>query len=148
VSSSVNGDPINSLPCDVASRSRGCSIVDMTVPDLLDLNNVPTNLVRVNLPSTAEGRLSLLGGLPGILSKMQQDKAVPNIKTFSLFLETIPSSRTAEADLLNAMALNGIQLDVDFYSMLIRKRILRHDLTGARVCISISEQFFKDSSYE
>lgn len=116
-----------------SSVAKGCSIFDANVPDLLDPRGRPTGVVRLEVPRTAEGRLSLLGGVPGVLAQMQRTNAQPNIKTFSLLLELIPSSRAVENDLVSAMTLHGVPPDVDFFAMLIRKRNLRRDYSGARV---------------
>lgn len=117
----------------IPSVARGCSIFDANVPDLLDPRSRPTGVVRLEVPQTAEGRLALLGGLPGVLAQMQRSHAQPNIKTFSLLLELTPSSRVVENDMLSVMTLHGVQPDVDFFAMLIRKRNLRKDYSGARV---------------
>jgi len=112
---------------------RGCSIFDANIPDLLEPQSSLTSAIRLNIPQSAEGRLALLGGLPGVLTQMQRHEAKPDIKTFSLLLELIPSSRDAENDLMSAMTLQGVRPDVDFFSMMIRKRNLRRDYAGARV---------------
>jgi hypothetical protein len=127
------------LPSAVAGENRtlsftkGCSIFDANVPDLLDSRNVPTSVVQLDVPRTAEGRLALLGGMPGVLAQMQRCNARPDVKTFSLLVDLVPSTRVAENDLLSAMTLQGVRPDVDFFAILIRKRNLRKDYSGARV---------------
>lgn len=111
----------------------GASVFDMDVPNLLNPRVHYNDFVRLKVPTSSVGRLALFGGLPGILGHMTKDKATPDIKTFTLLLESIPSSREAEADLLATMTLNMVKPDVDFCSLLIRKRNLRKDFEGAKV---------------
>lgn len=111
----------------------GASVFDMDVPNLLNPRARYDNFVQLQVPTSSVGRLALFGGLPGILGHMAKDKATPDIKTFTLLLESIPSSREAEADLLATMTLHKVKPDVDFCSLLIRKRNLRKDFEGAKV---------------
>ena len=92
--------------------------------------------------STAEGRLGALGGVDSILSHMARDKAVPNIKTFSLLLDCIASSTAVECELMSVMNTHEIKADIGFFNLLIRRRAKRGEMEGARVrenfCFHIS----------
>ncbi len=57
----------------------------------------------------------------------------PDIKTFTLMLEVIPSNADTERDLINALHAHQVSPDVDFFNALIRKRNLRGDFHGAKV---------------
>ena len=107
--------------------------VSSSVPDLLDPMIVIDSSIELRLPESAVDRLALLGGVPGILARMDCDKATPNVKTFSLLLELMPFSLEAENHLLSKMNYYNVEADVDFYNMLIRRRNLRKDFAGARV---------------
>lgn len=103
------------------------------IPDLLDPHIAVNSSVELNLPDSACDRLTMLGGVSGMLARMDRDKAQPDVKTFSLLLDTMPFSLDAEMDLLSAMNYYNVEADVDFYNMLIRKRNLRGDFAGAYV---------------
>jgi len=105
-----------------------------SVPDLLDPQISVDSSVELRLPSSTSDRLSMLGGVAGMLARMDRDRAKPDVKTFSLLLALMPLSVKAETRLLSAMEFYGVQADVDFYNMLIRHRNLRGDFAGAHVC--------------
>jgi len=104
-----------------------------SIPDLLDPRIAVDSSVELRLPESTSDSLAMLGGVSGMLARMDRDKAKPDVKTFSLLLDTMPSSLEAENDLLSAMNFYNVKADVDFYNMLIRKRNLRRDFTGAYV---------------
>lgn len=120
----------------------GASVFDMDVPNLLNPRARHNNFVRLQVPTSSVGRLALLGGLPGILGHMTRDEATPDIKTFTLLLESIPSSCEAEADLIATMTLNKVKPDVDFCSLLIRKRNLRKDFEGAKDVLLLMDRVY------
>lgn len=125
--------PVHRSESDVPSTE--CSIFNAYLPDLLDPDHqISASVVGMNMPQSAPERLALLGGLSGILDRMQASKAKPDVKTFTMLIDLIPSSVEAETDLLSAMTRCGVQPDVNFYDMLIRKRSVRGDHCAARVC--------------
>jgi len=109
--------------------------ITSSIPDLLDPRLAVDSSVELRLPESASDRITMLGGVSGMLARMDCDKAKPDVKTFSLLLEVMPLSPEAETDLLSAMDFYDVQADVDFYNMLIRKRNLRRDLAGAYVSL-------------
>lgn len=113
--------------------TNGASVFDMEVPNLLNPRAQLRDLVSLEMPKSPAERLALLGGLPGILSHMARDGAQPDLKTFTILLETVSSVPEMESDLLATMTLNKVKPDVDFFSLLIRKRNLRKDYFGAKV---------------
>jgi len=104
------------------------------IPDLLNPHLSVESSTQLCLPSSASDRLMMLGGVSGMLARMDRDMAKPDIKTFSLLLDLMPLSLEAETELLSEMDYYGVQADVDFYNMLIRERNYRGDFAGARVC--------------
>ena len=52
-------------------------------------------------------RLALLGGIDGFLNEMKNDHTVPDIKTFTLLLETIASNPEEEKVLANLTIYNN-----------------------------------------
>lgn len=122
--------------------SRHLSETNVTppIPNLLDPRIAVDSSVELHLPESASDRLLMLGGVKGMLARMDKDKAKPDVKTFSLLLEVMPSSLEAETDLLSAMDFYNVQADVDFYNMLMRKRNYRGDFVGAYVgCTSCTQ---------
>lgn len=113
--------------------TSGASVFDMEVPNLLNPRAQFKDLVSLEMPKSPAERLALLGGLPGILRHMAKDNAQPDLKTFTILLETVLSEPEMESDLLATMMLNNVKPDVDFFSLLIRKRNLRKDYFGAKV---------------
>lgn len=108
-----------------------------SLPDLLDPRIAVDSSVELRLPESAVDRLAMLGGVSGMLARMACDKAVPDVKTFSLLLDLMPFSLEAENDLLASMNLYNIEADVDFYNMMIRKRNFRRDFAGALVSYAV-----------
>ncbi|XP_060534881.1 pentatricopeptide repeat-containing protein 1, mitochondrial [Cylas formicarius] len=112
-------------------------------PNLLapvpNLNNL-ISLTEVRKP---EDRLLLLGGFSGFLRTMKIYRCAPNIKTFTELLDSIPGTNAAETELLKSMRLHGVQPDIDFYNMLIKKRSMRFDYVGAREVLELLKKKFK-----
>ena len=111
----------------------GMSILDMAIPNILNPRGRFQSIMSLNDLDTPTKRLALIGGMPGFLSHMRKDDVTPDIRTFTQLLEAIPSSRDAETDLLAVMSVHEVKPDVDFFNLLIRKRNLRDDYSGARV---------------
>ncbi|CAD5118798.1 DgyrCDS7478 [Dimorphilus gyrociliatus] len=110
---------------------KGVSALDSEIPDLLsNKRDNLTSVIELGNLEKAEHRLALLGGVPGILNHMKVDSASPDVKTLSLMLPSIPQSREAEIDLINASKAFDIALDIGFYNQLIKRRALRHDTEG------------------
>ena len=128
-------DPSEELQLSTVEVNQHLSETNVTssIPDLLDPRLAVSSTVELHLPESASDRLAMLGGVSGMLARMDCDKAKPDVKTFSLLLEVMPVSVGAETDLLSAMDFYNVQADVDFYNMLIRKRNFRKDLAGAYV---------------
>lgn len=112
---------------------KGASVLNMEVPNILNPRGRFNDVVALGKLDSGEDRLALLGGLAGVLSHMQRDKAPPDIKTFTILLDMVPSSRDMEADLFAAMTSHQIKPDLDFLNLVIRKRNLRKDFSGAKV---------------
>jgi len=111
--------------------------ITSAIPDLLDPRIAVDSRVELRLPESAADRLMMLGGMTGMLARMDRDKAKPDVKTFSMLLDMIPLTPEAETNLLSAMDFYDIQADVDFYNMLIRQRSFRRDFAGAHVGYSL-----------
>lgn len=95
------------------------------------------NIVSIAEITKPEERLLLVGGLTGFLRNMQENKCTPDIKTFTLLLDCIPSTLAAENKLLAAMKNSDVKPDIDFYNMLMKKRSMRLDYENAKVTLEI-----------
>lgn len=103
------------------------------MPNLLSKLPHLGSIVQLSLVETPEDRLMLLGGVKGIIAELEETKVRPNVKTFSQLLYTIPSTREAEHDLIQQMRYMRVRADIDFFNLLIKKRIYRKDYDGAKV---------------
>ncbi|XP_032663276.1 pentatricopeptide repeat-containing protein 1, mitochondrial isoform X2 [Odontomachus brunneus] len=95
----------------------------------INLNNVLTS-----------NRLLLFGGIDGLLSRMAADNVKPDAKTITMLLDLIPNTVSAENLLLKTVDKNNIQLDIDFYNMLIKRRSMRREYRAAKEVIQITEK--------
>lgn len=78
-------------------------------------------------------RLILFGGLEGFLNRMFDDGIKPDVKTITLLLDLIPNTIPAEDLLINIADEKNIELDIDFFNMLIKRRSVRFDYKAAKV---------------
>ncbi|KAL0119655.1 hypothetical protein PUN28_007828 [Cardiocondyla obscurior] len=103
-----------------------------------DANNqkLPMNLNDV----LVDNRLILFGGLEGFLNRMFDDDVKPNEKTITLLLDLIPNTVVAENQLIHVAEKNNIELDIDFFNMLIKRRSVRFDYKAAKEVVSIAEK--------
>ncbi|KAG5329385.1 PTCD1 protein, partial [Acromyrmex heyeri] len=102
---------------------------DVTVQKSINLNDVLT-----------KNRLILFGGVEGFLSRMSNDGVTPNIKTITLLLDLIPNTVPAENILIKTAEEKNIELDIDFFNMLIKRRSIRFDYKAAKEVVSIAEK--------
>ncbi|XP_063227761.1 pentatricopeptide repeat-containing protein 1, mitochondrial [Bacillus rossius redtenbacheri] len=120
------------VPGDLVQENR---------PNLLAPRPHLGDLVAVGEVTRPEDRLLLLGGCSGFLRVMELAGVEPNIKTFTLLLDVIPATITAEKALLSTMQHCSVRKDIDFFNMLIKKRSLRFDYENARKVLQlISEE--------
>lgn len=106
-------------------KKRGDSAVQKSV----GLNDVFVN-----------NRLILFGGLEGFLNRMSNDGVKPDAKTITLLLDLIPNTVPAEDSLVKIADEKGIELDIDFFNMLIKRRSIRFDYKAAKEVINITEK--------
>ncbi|XP_029174644.1 pentatricopeptide repeat-containing protein 1, mitochondrial [Nylanderia fulva] len=85
-------------------------------------------------------RLILFGGLEGFLNKMDRSKVNPDIKTITLLLYVIPNTTQAENLLIEIAEKRNIELDIDFFNMVIKRRSLRFDYKSAKEVINLTEK--------
>lgn len=75
------------------------------------------------------------------MDQMKRDHAAPDLKTFTLLLETMASERDLEAKLLEQMVKSNIKPDVDFFNLMIKKRNFRGDSSGAQEVLAQLQAF-------
>ncbi|TGZ49016.1 pentatricopeptide repeat-containing protein 1, mitochondrial [Temnothorax longispinosus] len=85
-------------------------------------------------------RLILFGGLEGFLDRMFNDGVKPDAKTITLLLDLIPNSTPAEDLLIKVADDKNIELDIDFFNMVIKRRSMRFDYKAAKEVIKIAEK--------
>ncbi|KYQ54424.1 Pentatricopeptide repeat-containing protein 1 [Trachymyrmex zeteki] len=102
---------------------------DVVVQKSVNLNDV-----------LVSNRLILFGGLEGFLNRMSNDGVKPNIKTITLLLDLIPNTVSAENLLVKTAEEKNIELDIDFFNMLIKRRSIRFDYKAAKEVVSMAER--------
>jgi len=105
------------------------NVIQYTKQDVSVIDSVSLNDILIN------NRLILFGGLEGLLERMTNDQVKPDAKTITLLLDLIPNTVTIEDLLITIAEKNNIELDVDFYNMLIKRRNIRSDFKAAKVNI-------------
>lgn len=103
-------------------------------PNLLSKTPHLGSLVALKAVKKPEDRLLLLGGMAGFLEEMEAADVRPDIKTFTKMMDIIPSTKAAEHKLIEMARKSKIHTDVDFFNMLMKKRSMRSDYDGAKVC--------------
>lgn len=104
---------IGSLPIPIVIKNKDVECVlspDMQLDDIFKHN-----------------RFILFGGLENVLKMMKKDDVVPNAVTASLLLDLIPNTAYIEDLFLCNMKSSNINLDIDFYNMLIKRRCMRRE---------------------
>lgn len=114
------------------------------MPNLMAVKPYLGNLIEIKQITKPQDRLVLVGGCSGFLENMQYFGAKPDIKTFTLLLDCLPSTLIAERSLLSAMKKALVRYDVDFLNMLIKKRVMRYDYENAR---DVAVTMFKPPQY-
>lgn len=150
--------PVLSQTMPLISDSKKCTDTDSD--DNLQHTRESTELVAVNksdsmlepavestdtVPdvylesSSPEKNLILMGGFNNFIDQMKKDNVQPDIKTITFLMELVPSTESAEKAVLKYAKAMGVQLDIDFYNLLIRKRSFRFDYDSAQVRLSSSK---------
>lgn len=104
-------------------------------PNLLSKTPHLGSLVALKTVKLPEDRLLLLGGMSGFINEMNEADVQPDIKTFTKMLDVIPSTKAAEHKLIEMVRKANLYVDVDFFNMLMKKRSMRYDYEGAKVCL-------------
>lgn len=92
-------------------------------PNLLAVKPHLGSVMAISEVKAPEDRLILLGGCKGFLETMTQYKCTPDIKTFTLLLDCIPNSLAAEKEVLVWLRKLNVTPDLDFYNILMKKRV-------------------------
>lgn len=121
-------------------RRRSIETDPSSIPDLLSPAVASQHVVDLQHLDTPHNRLDALGGAAGFITRMQNDRVSPNIKTFTQLLEILPPSFEAEKDLILMMDSLGVVGDVDFFNILIKKRNFRNDYESAKEVLQLIQE--------
>ncbi|XP_044763746.1 pentatricopeptide repeat-containing protein 1, mitochondrial [Coccinella septempunctata] len=119
---------------------QNSSLNDLSYPNLMAKTPKLGNLISLCEVVKPEDKLLLVGGMNSYLNDMKENDCTPDIKTYTLLLDVIPSSLAAENQLLLHMKKSGIKIDVDFFNMLMKKRIMRQDYDNAKGVLKLMEK--------
>ncbi|KAL7291152.1 hypothetical protein TKK_0015069 [Trichogramma kaykai] len=90
---------------------------------------IPDEIANIDLDAVLkQNKLILFGGINGMLKRMKDDKITPDVKTLTYLMQLVPPSTSAENEIVKIAKASNVELDIDFYNMLIKKRGTR----GAR----------------
>jgi pentatricopeptide repeat protein len=81
-------------------------------------------------------KLSLVGGYAGILKLMDESGIKSSIVTIMFLMQVLPDCTETENQLMIEAEKRGVQLDTDFFNVLIRKRAFRFEVKSARNLLS------------
>ncbi|XP_031621039.1 pentatricopeptide repeat-containing protein 1, mitochondrial-like [Contarinia nasturtii] len=110
------------------------------MPNLLTKLPHLGSIVELSMVNSPEDRLTLLGGLSGVIAEMEATKSRPNVKTFTQLLEIIPSKLEAEHELIQKMSYMRVRADTDFFNILMKRRILRKDYDGGKNVLAMIDK--------
>lgn len=128
---------LNSPSNNSILKTQDANEVENNLPNLLSQTPHFGKIVDITGITNPEHRLLLLGGASGFLKEMYVHKAVPDLKTFTQLLQVIPSTNAAETALLRMMKKTGIKVDVCFFNMLMKKRVLRYEYESAKEVLNM-----------
>lgn len=102
--------------------------------NVMQCRNANVQKKSINLNDILDNnRLILFDGLEGFLNRMSNDDVKPNAKTITMLLDVIPKTVPAENQLIKVADEKNIELDIDFFNMLIKRRSMRFDYKAAKV---------------
>ncbi|XP_046753547.1 pentatricopeptide repeat-containing protein 1, mitochondrial [Diprion similis] len=111
----------------------------LTPESAIAKTNDPLPLTNIQ-SSSSQMNLLLMGGIGNFISQMENDKVKADIKTITYLMELVPGSELAEKSVINYAKSVGVELDVDFYNLLIKKKSFRFDYQNALKVLSMMEQ--------
>lgn len=111
------------------------------LPQLLARKPTKGSVIGLTTLDEPQHRLALLGGSVGLLKQMRADKVMPDLKTFTQLIGSLPPTQEAELALLNSMKNIGLSPDTQFCNMLIRKRSFRFDKAGAEAILDVMSEY-------
>ncbi|CAL4088888.1 unnamed protein product, partial [Meganyctiphanes norvegica] len=87
---------------------------EMLVPQLLARHPTAGQVVALTSLEEPQHRLAVLGGSVGLLEQMRKDKVMPNLKTFTQLIDSLPP--TSEAEIEN-ISINPENLFIGIHSL-------------------------------
>lgn len=137
ISINANDNKTGDLVGDLESKQTTNEVTSKDVCDQMPnlLSELPHlgSIVQLSMVKSAEDRLILLGGFSGFIDEMEKTNAKATVKTFTQIMDSIPSTREAEHQLIERTRKMHIWCDTDFFNLLMKRRILRKDYDGAKV---------------
>ncbi|KAH0533755.1 pentatricopeptide repeat-containing protein 1, mitochondrial [Cotesia glomerata] len=82
-----------------------------------------------------KNKLILFGGYEGFIERMERDNVTPDVKAMTILMEIVPNSEAIEKNLISLAKRKKIELDIDFFNMLIKKRNRRGAFGDAKAVL-------------
>ncbi|XP_075164015.1 pentatricopeptide repeat-containing protein 1, mitochondrial [Haematobia irritans] len=128
---------VNENPSEPNSLHIQTNAIALELPNLLAAQPHLGSMVSLAEVTKPHERFLLLGGLQGFLEQMKSYHITPDIETFTMMLEVIPPTNSAEKQLLTYIRKIGLKADIDFFNVLIKKRAMRFDYEGGKEVLSM-----------
>lgn len=109
--------------------------LEKRAPNLLSKTPNMEEVLSMRLVHAVQDKFAIIGGQEDLLKEMATYNVKPDIKTFTQMLMVLDENKEAEIKLIEAMKSLDVKADIGFYNMLIKKRCLRSDDEGAKVCV-------------
>ncbi|XP_008561193.1 pentatricopeptide repeat-containing protein 1, mitochondrial [Microplitis demolitor] len=129
IDSVVNGDVSDVKMIGEGEKTRYKSAAASAVVETKNVLDIPLNKVH------EKNKLILFGGYTGFIERMERDNVVPDTKTMTLLMETVPNSEVIEKNIITLARKKKVHLDIDFFNMLIKKRNRRGAYKQAKLVI-------------
>lgn len=136
----ANPPVVSSLVDGLISKNyvmESAPAVGDTALSVIENDNDNDNNTSIGLETIhKKNKLILFGGFNGFIERMKKDNVTPDPKTLTLMLNIAPASLAIENNIIEIARINKINLDIDFFNMLIKKRSFRKDYKNAKVKFS------------
>ncbi|KAM9315150.1 pentatricopeptide repeat-containing protein 1, mitochondrial [Pholidichthys leucotaenia] len=114
---------------------------DSTSPNLLDyFEGKWVGLISLGSVEGVSDRLALIGGVKGLLAKMEANGLSPDLRTLTLLADTMEPGYQSLQVLLKVAKQHKVKLDIAFFNSIIRRAARAGDMESARSVLNVMQQ--------